>query len=70
MPAPLLAPLPDALDLRANYTLRVTAVSPTTGNIVSGVKIDTTVITATPMGEGGSGGIDYGDWFLVPGPGA
>ena len=76
MSAPVLAPLPENLDLEANYTLRVVAVDPTTGATVPGVNIGATVITATPVAAGGitdggpPGELAGGDWFLVPGPGA
>ena len=68
MPAPTDVPMPGALDITEGYTLRVTAIDPTTGALVSGVNITKVVITATPAdGSGGGGSTDIGQWFLVPG---
>lgn len=70
MSEPLLAPMPQSLDLQPNYTLRVVALDPTTGSAVTGVTIGTVVITADNIAGVEGGGVVYGDWFLVPGPGA
>jgi len=63
-------PLPENLDIADGYTIRVTALNPVTGAVVSGVTIGTSVITADILGGPSDGGITTGDWFLVPGPGA
>ena len=71
MPAPLDAPMPQGLDVGSGYVVRVTALDPTTGNLVPGVNVNTVVRTAEQAGGiiGGGGG-PSGEWFLVPGPGA
>lgn len=71
MAPPVLAPMPEALDVQTGYTIRVTAIDPITGNTVPGVHITTVVLTASQAGGpvGGPGG-SAGQWFIVPGPGA
>jgi hypothetical protein len=71
--APVLAPMPDGLDLASGYTLRVTALDPTTGNLVAGVNVGLEVITGTssePMAGGGEGSYTIGPYLLVAGPSA
>lgn len=65
------APLPENLIVGEGYSVRVTAIDPTTGALVSGVTIGKTVLTAESEDMGGdtSGG-DLGTWQLVPGPNA
>lgn len=67
MSQPLEASLPQNLDLGQGYTLRVTALDATTGNLVAGVKVGQVVITATNVL---GGNIESGPFLLVPGPGA
>ena len=64
--------MPSSLDIGPTYSLRVTALDPTTGNVVSGVTVTTMVITADYVNADAptDGGVIYGDWFLVPGPSA
>lgn len=63
------APLPEDLRIGEGYTIRVTAVDPTTGALVSGVSIGTTVLTADAADTAGGGEPgDTGEWLLVPGP--
>jgi len=66
----LTAPLPEDLLLASGYSLQVAAVSPATGQPVSGVNIDTTVLTATTLLPPDAQNLEVGQWFLVPGPGA
>lgn len=61
--------MPDQLDVGPTYTLRVTAVDPTTGALVSGVVVNT-VVLAVSLIEGTAGGLETGQWFLLPGPNA
>lgn len=68
MAAPVLAPMPENLDLQAGYTLRVVALDPSTGNQVANVNIGQTVITATNISPAAAGTFAFGDWALVPGP--
>jgi len=67
---PLNISMPFGLDVQAGYTLRVTAIDPTTGNLVGGVVVDTTVLTVDLAGDAVASDLQTGDWFLVPGPGA
>lgn len=62
--------MPYDLDLTAGYTLRVTAIDPNSGSLVSGVVVDQTVITADATTVQDPSELAGGDWFLVPGPGA
>jgi hypothetical protein len=62
--------MPDGLILGSGYTLRVTALDPTTGNLVGGVKVGLEIITGTPTDDGGSGAFTVGPFMLVPGPNA
>ena len=65
------APLPEELQIGEGYAIRVTAVDPTTGGLVSGVTVGTTVLTAEVVAEAaGGGGGDLGEWVLIPGIGA
>ena len=61
--------MPDQIDVGPTYTLRVTAVDPTTGALVSGVTVNTVVLTVALI-AGTTGGLETGQWFLVPGPNA
>lgn len=69
MALPVVAGLPPALDLTAGYIVRVSAVDPTSGDLVSGVKIGSVVITASSPGGAGPQ-LQSGQFQLVPGPGA
>ena len=71
MSEPLDIGMPPSLDIQEGYTLRVTALDPTTGALVSGVTVTTVVLTADRVANfSGGGGGPAGDWLLVPGPGA
>lgn len=61
--------MPESPDIGPNFTLRVTALSPTTGALVPNVKVDTVVIDVTQV-LGTTDGLQAGQWFLVPGPNA
>lgn len=61
------APMPENLLLGQGYSLRVTALDPTTGAIVSGVNVGTVVLTAGSDSVVTDGGGGAGDWMLVPG---
>jgi len=68
MAQPLLAPMPDNLDLDSGYVLRITALSPTTGAVISGVKVSAAIIMGTDVVGTAPGELEVGDWVLVPGP--
>jgi hypothetical protein len=66
--APVLAPMPDGLVLGSGYTLRVTALDPSTGNSVANVNVGLEVITGTSTDPTGGGVFATGPFMLVPGP--
>lgn len=68
MAQPLTAGLPPNLDLDGGYTIRFTAVDPTTGVVVAGVKVSNATIMAVNLGGSPEGVLAVGDWVLVPGP--
>lgn len=75
MAAPVVASLPPALDLPGGYTVRFTALDPTTGAVVSGVTISAaTILTDTaPINvDTGGGGtpLDAPEPLWVPLPNA
>lgn len=61
------AGLPEGLDVGSGYTLRVTALDPTTGNPVSGVTVSNLIFTADQI-SGTPEGLEVGPFMLVPGP--
>ncbi len=69
MSLPVKTGLPDALDLPAGYTIRFTALDPTTGALVSGVTVSAASILADSLGAGGEA-LTTGPFMLVPGPSA
>ena len=69
MAQPIDIDMPQDLDIGPNYTVRLTAISPTTGALVSGVNVGTTVLTVSLV-QGTTGGLETGQWFLLPGPNA
>ena len=62
--------MPGGLDIGATYTLRVTAIDPSSGNLIAGVNVGAVTITCDEGTISDGGQVTYGDWFLVPGPGA
>lgn len=70
MSAPVDVSMPANLDLGQGYSLRITALDPSTGNLVGGVKVGQVVITATNIvgGDLTSGG--FFPFALISGPGA
>jgi hypothetical protein len=67
MPQPLTVPLPPNIDLWDSCVLRVAAIDPTDGSIVSGVTVsDVTIECVQLAGQS----LDSGSFKLVPGPGA
>lgn len=69
MSQPLDIDMPQDLDVGPTYTVRVTAINPSTGALVSGVNVGTVVITAALV-QGTTDGLETGQWFLLPGPNA
>ena len=70
MPIPYSASMPDDIDCGGSYTIRVTAVDPTTGNVISAVTVSTLVMVAEPLGATTPTDLAFGPFQLVPGPGA
>jgi hypothetical protein len=61
--------MPDSLDVGALYTIRVTAISPSTGAVVAGVNVNQTVFEVTALGDNLQD-LVVGPFMLVPGPNA
>lgn len=70
MPVPATAAMPPNLDLDSGYTIRVTALDPTTGASVAGVVLTNVIIMARNMGASDSSALATGPWLLVPGSSA
>jgi len=71
MAVPIQAALPPNLDLGPGFTLRVTALSTSTGSVVSGVTVNNFGVTLNDLGGTiDNGGLVVGPYMLVPGPGA
>lgn len=72
MPQEIDIPMPPNLDIGATYKIRVTAVDPSSGALVSGVNIGSVVLTVDPVAFNPSdlSQLATGDWSLLPGPGA
>jgi hypothetical protein len=62
--------MPDGLLLGSGYTLRVTALDATTGNLVANVNVGLEVITGTETGNADGSAFTTGPYMLVPGPNA
>ncbi len=66
MSLPIKTGLPETLTLTSGYTVRFTATDPTTGALVTGVKVSQVSIfgdTVTPEAIE-----EFGPFMLVPGP--
>ncbi len=70
MAAPDLAPMPPGLELVDGYTVRLTAISPTTGNTVANVVISAATLQVVSLTGGPALALEAGPFSLVPGPGA
>lgn len=68
MPAAYVAPMPQDIDLVGNYTIRLTAIDPTTGALIANVNVESLVITAATVGATVPGDLAVGPFLLVPGP--
>jgi hypothetical protein len=68
----LTASLPPDLNLPANFIIQISAVDPSTGAVVSGVKASNVAIIAEPMTPDTSDSSlePVGPFLLVPGPAA
>jgi len=63
---------PAQLELGGGFTVRLTAIDPTTGNVINNITVSDFVALVDDLT--GSGGttlqVDSGPYLLVPGPGA
>lgn len=62
--------MPAGLDLSAGYTIRLTAIDPTTGNVVTGIPVSDLVMLVNASEGTDVGSLAVGDFLLVPGLGA
>lgn len=67
MSKPLDVSMPPDLDLDQGYSLRVTALDPNTGSLVTGVKVGQVVLTVVNVQ---AGPIEAGSFRLLAGPSA
>jgi hypothetical protein len=66
MAQPLTVALPPGLDLWGSCVIRVTALDPTDGSVVTGVQVQNITLE---VDQTGGGDLAYGPFVLVPGPG-
>lgn len=70
MSLPVKTGLPDNMSIGPGYTIRFTAVDPTTGAVVAGVTVsDASIFCTASSGVGGTD-LSSGPFMFVPGPGA
>jgi hypothetical protein len=67
---PVKTGLPENLIVGDGFTIRFTAVDPTTGALVAGVKVSAVNVGCEIVDAGVGGGLQLGPFMLVPGPGA
>lgn len=65
MAAPMSLGMPESLDVGSGYTLQVTALNPTTGATISGVKVTEMVIEAEGVGDLSSGAFTVANPILL-----
>lgn len=70
MAQPTKAPMAPLLDLGNGYTIRLTALDPTTGNKVTGVTVSNLAMAVVNVGSGDASNLAVGPFLLVPGSGA
>lgn len=68
MAAPMIAPLPPGIVLSGDYTVRFTALDPTTGATVSGVTVSGATIQLDNPSGAAPAALQAGPFMLVPGP--
>lgn len=71
MAAPIIVPLTPGIVAADNYTIRITALDPSTGNVVSGVKVSLSTILGTNIADtdtGTDGNPATNTAVLLPGP--
>lgn len=70
MSAPYELPMPPDYDLDDTYQIRVTALNPSTGAVVAGVKVGAVTFMVDRIAGSGDLDVGFGPFMLVPGPGA
>jgi hypothetical protein len=70
MPLPLVVTLPPNVHLSGGCIVRVAALDPTTGAIVTGVNVSDVSLEVDEISGGAPADLELGAWLLVPGPGA
>ena len=70
MAQPLELPMFENFDLDERYVVRVTALDPTTGAVVSGVNVGAVTLMVDNLSGGSLASGTFGPFMLVPGPGA
>ena len=60
--------LPPDILLSGGYTVRVTAIDPTTGNTVAGVNVSDVTLQVEDLGGSGAAALQTGPFMLVMGP--
>lgn len=68
MAQPVTTGIPPGLTLGPNYIVRLTAVDPTSGDVVSGVTVSNTSLTVLQLSPGSPSDLQAGPFLLVPGP--
>lgn len=68
MAAPMIAPIPPGLQLSGDYTIRFTALDPTTGATVSGVTVSGATVQLANLSGAAPAALQSGPFMLVPGP--
>lgn len=66
----LTASLPEGMELDQTYMVAFTAVDPTTGAVVSAVKVSQASLLVTNLSDTSDEQLQSGPFMLVPGPGA
>lgn len=70
MAPPIVAPMPQELDLAGSYTFRFDAVDPSTGSTVANVVVSDAQIFGESLGVTTSEAFSFGPFVLVAGPNA
>lgn len=70
MAQPLELPMFENFDLDERYVVRVTALDPTSGAVVTGVNVGAVTLMVDNLSGGGLASGTFGPFMLVPGPGA
>ena len=70
MALPLVVTLPPNIHLSGGCVVRVAALDPTSGAVVTGVNISDVSLQVDEITGGAADELQLGQWLLVPGPGA